>query len=558
MSDGTMNQESLTRVKEVMRALVRHGLGSLLAGMGLKRWLPVGDSGHVELETTEDEAAALRKALEELGGGFPVIGLGLATRIDVLPPPYSQELEKLDEGGAVASWADVTGRIESALNRPLESLFEHVEEEPSRTSRMFQVHRARLKGSASPHDGSPVQEVEIQVVKPEVLESVESDLGVCRQALDHIDEANRGLGEALGVDLGRWGVELENSIREELDLTRRAHDIDRLQQILAEFGRLRVPGIVSELVSPTVLVTEYVSSRPLSDVAPTDAFPRIAHQLWRAFLKQFLVEGAFLRDLRWEDLSLDEEGRLVLNEPSDLAFMARETQLRLMVLLLALVERDGDRAAAACIEMGVMGKRFNESAFRIEVGRVVARLHGRPVGEMAMALAAASRRNDIRFPTEVLHLGRMLGKMESLCQRLDPKIDLMTTLRETASDMLSEQVTREFATHRLLASALDLRSFMTDVPASLRRVLGRASSNELQLGIQLDKSKEFRSAIQKLGNRIALGLIIAALIVGSAFLMNVDTGWKLWGYPGFALTGFALATGLGLYVVARILLEDKL
>jgi hypothetical protein len=92
----------------------------------------------------------------------------------------------------------------------------------------------------------------------------------------------------------------------------------------------------------------------------------------------------------------------------------------------------------------------------------------------------------------------------------------------------------------------------------LRRVLGRASSNELQLGIQLDKSEEFRSAIQKLGNRVALGLIIAALIVGSAFLMNVDTGWKLWGYPGFALTGFALATGLGLYVVARILLEDRL
>ena len=174
-----------------------------------------------------------------------------------------------------------------------------------------------------------------------------------------------------------------------------------------------------------------------------------------------------------------------------------------------------------------------------------------------MALASSSRRNDIRFPAEVMHLGGMLGNMESLCQRLDPKIDLMTTLRETASDLLSEQVTREFATHRLLSSALDLRSFLTDAPASLRRILGRASSNELQIGIQIDKSDEVRSAIQKLGNRIATGLILAALIVGSALLMTVDSGWSLWGYPGFALTGFALATGLGLYVVVKILLEDR-
>ncbi len=553
-----MKREALTRIKEVMRVLVRHGLGNSLADLGLKRWMPVGGGGYVELETTEDEAAALREALEELGGGFPIIGRGLASRVDLLPAPYSQELAKLDNGGDVVSWSDVRSIIESALARPLGSLFEHIEELPSESTRLFQVHRARLKDAVTPSDRPSVQEVTIRVVRPEILKSVENDLGVLRHALDHVHESKVGIEEVLNVDLGRLGSELDSSVREELDLTRRAQDMGRLQQMLAEFGSLRVPRVVSELASPRVLVTEHITARPIADVAPSEGSHRIAYQLWRAFLKQFLIEGAFLRDLRWDDLSLDHEGRLVLQEPSSLAFMARETQLRLIVLLLALVERDGDRAAAACMEMGVLGRRFRESAFRSEVGHIVARLYGRPVGEMALELAAASRRNDIRFPAEVMHLGRMLGNMESLCQRLDPKIDIMTTLRETASELLSEQVTREFATQRLLSSALDLRSFLTEVPASLRRVLGRASSNEFQLGIQIEKSEEFRSAIQKLGNRVALGLIIAALIVGSAFLMNVDSDWKLWGYPGFALIGFALATGLGLYVVVKILLEDKL
>ena len=557
MSDENMKHEALTRIKEVMRVLARHGFGNSLADIGLKRWMPVGDGGHAELETTEDEAAALGKALEELGGGFPFIGRCLAYRVDLLPAPYSQELAKLDKGGAVVSWVDVRSIIETALARPLESLFEHIEEKPSQSTRLFQVHRARLKDAVSHFDSPSVQEVAIRVVKPAILSSVENDLGVLRQAIDHVHASNVGIEEVLSVDLKRLVSELDGSVREELDLTRRAQDIGRLQQMLAEFGRLRVPRVVSELASPSVLVTEHISGRCLSEVASSEGFHRIAHQLWRAFLKQFLVEGVFLRDLRWDELILDQEDRLVLREPSSMAFMARETQLRLMVLLLALMERDGDRAAAACIEMGVVGRRFRESAFRSEVGHVVARLHGRPIGEMAMALASSSRRNDIRFPAEVMHLGSMLGNMESLCQRLDPKIDLMTTLRETASDLLSEQVTREFATHRLLSSALDLRSFLTDAPASLRRILGRASSNELQIGIQIDKSDEVRSAIQKLGNRIATGLIVAALIVGSSLLMTVDSGWSLWGYPGFALTGFALATGLGLYVVVKILLEDR-
>ncbi len=301
MSDENMKHEALTRIKEVMRVLVRHGLGNSMADIGLKRWMPVGGGGYVELETTEDEAAALREALEELGGGFPIIGRGLASRVDLLPAPYSQELAKLDKGGDVVSWSDVRSIIESALARPSESLFEHIEEMPSESTRLFQVHRARLKDAVIPTDRPSVQEVAIRVLKPEILKSVENDLGVLRQAMDHVHESKVGIEEALNVDLGRLGSELDSSVREELDLTRRAQDMGRLQQMLAEFGRLRIPRVVSELATPRVLVTEHISTRPIADVAPSEGSHRIAYQLWRAFLKQFLVEGAFLRDLRWDD-----------------------------------------------------------------------------------------------------------------------------------------------------------------------------------------------------------------------------------------------------------------
>jgi hypothetical protein len=74
----------------------------------------------------------------------------------------------------------------------------------------------------------------------------------------------------------------------------------------------------------------------------------------------------------------------------------------------------------------------------------------------------------------------------------------------------------------------------------------------------MDKADEMQAAIQKVASRITLGLITAALIVGSALLLNVEAGFRLWGYPLFALVGFVLAAGLGLYVVGKIILLDKL
>jgi hypothetical protein len=130
-------------------------------------------------------------------------------------------------------------------------------------------------------------------------------------------------------------------------------------------------------------------------------------------------------------------------------------------------------------------------------------------------------------------------------------MDPITTAREIASSVLSEEISREFSTQRMLATALEFRSFLSEVPSNVRRLLSRASSNDLRVGIRIDESEAMEYALRKVADRVTLGLVTAALIVGSALLLNVDVGPKVWGYPVFALTGFLLAAGLGVYVVIR-------
>jgi hypothetical protein len=80
------------------------------------------------------------------------------------------------------------------------------------------------------------------------------------------------------------------------------------------------------------------------------------------------------------------------------------------------------------------------------------------------------------------------------------------------------------------------------------------ANNELRVGIEIEKADEMQLAIRDVANRITLGVITAALILGSAFLLRMDVGLKVFGYPLFALFGFLMAAGLGIYVVAQILM----
>ena len=151
-------------------------------------------------------------------------------------------------------------------------------------------------------------------------------------------------------------------------------------------------------------------------------------------------------------------------------------------------------------------------------------------------------------------LGKTLLNLEPLCRKLDPDLDPVRTMKDMAMRLVEEQFRRDISVERLLALLLELRSFVYEVPVSVRRLLTQMANNELRLGIEIEKAEEMQLAIRDVANRITLGVITAALILGSAFLLRSEAGLKVFGYPVFALVGFLMAAGLGIYVVAQILM----
>jgi hypothetical protein len=127
-------------------------------------------------------------------------------------------------------------------------------------------------------------------------------------------------------------------------------------------------------------------------------------------------------------------------------------------------------------------------------------------------------------------------------------------MKDMAVRLVEEQFRRDVSVERVLALLLELRAFVYEVPLSVRRLLTQTANNELRVGIEIEKTEEMQLAIRDVANRITLGVITAALILGSAFLLRMEAGFKVLGYPLFALVGFLMAAGLGIYVVTQILL----
>ena len=546
-----LTPRSLVRLRQVASVFIRHGFEDVLESFDLLSWIGLRRRRRrkpSEHERLQRRAVSFRLALEELGTTYIKLGQVLSTRPDLLPQEFIDELVRLQDRVEPVAFHGVKEVLEKELGRPLDEVFEAFDTEPVASASIAQVYRARLRAGVADLEG----DVAVKVVKPEVPGLVRVDMEILKEVAERLSRS--ALGKR--YDFQGLSTELDKTLKAELDLRQEALNADRLRDAMVEFTHIRIPRVSLELSHGSVLVSEYVDGVRVSEWK--HRAPELADEVWRAYLKQILVDGFFQCDPHSGNFLIDQQRRLVILDYGMVAYVSRENQIQLMAILLTLVERDGDRTARACIEMGIPGPRFRESRFRAEVGQLVARhagvtLKDLPFGLIVRDLLVICVRNDIQIPPEMVLLGKTLLNLEPICRELDPEMDPVKTMKEMIMRVLEEQIRREVSRERLVAVLLGIRAFANDVPLSLRRALTQLANGRLRIGIQIEKADEMQIAIRDVANRISLGVITAALIVGSALLVRVGAGLKVFDLPVFALVGFLLAAGLGLYVVFQIL-----
>lgn len=376
----------------------------------------------------ETRGQALRKTLEKLGPIFVKFGQLLSTRRDLLPDSIANELEKLQD--QVQPFSGVVARkiIEASLNVKIEHAFTYFDETPLASASIAQVHAAQLL------DGS---DVIIKVLRPNIAKTIEHDIALMYAAAKFTRYFWRKGRRLKPVELV---AEFENTIFDELDLTREAANASQLRRNFETSTIMYVPKIYWHYVSRNVMVMERIYGIRISDIAALKAantdLKTLAEYGVEIFFTQVLRDSFFHADMHPGNLFVDvtnpEKPRYLGVDFGIMGTLSPQDQHYLAANLLAFFNRDYREVAILHVESGWVPADTRIDQFESAIRTVCEPIFERPLkdisfGTLLLQLFRTAERFNMEVQPQLMLLQKTLLSIEGLGRQLYPDLDLWHT-----------------------------------------------------------------------------------------------------------------------------------
>lgn len=547
----SLKPEYLKRYKEIALLLMKYGRSDLVKHAGLEGAL---DNESEMTSTAAPEAAELSRDLEKMGPTFVKLAQLLSTRADLLPLPYLEALARLQDDVEPFSFKEVEEIITDELGVRLSKAFAHFEAQPVAAASLGQVHRAELRDGRS---------VVVKVQRPGIREVVIKDLDILQGLAEFLD-SHTETGQR--YDFRLILAELRKSLLRELDYRQEARHLITFNRNFREFKRLVVPLPVEDYSTSRVLTMDYIHGRKVTSLSPLalmeiDGYG-LAEELFHAYLKQILIDGIFHADPHPGNVFLTDDDRVALIDLGMVGRITPRSQENILQLLMAISEGRGDEAAALTIKLGEPKESFEEEKFSRQVADLVTQHQGSNVedidaGHVVLEITRVSGETGFRLPPEFTLIAKTLLNLDQIVHTLDPNFNPNASIRQHVTEMMRERVMKSLSAGNLFNTLLEAKSFIDKLPGRVNSFLDAIANNEMKIKVEAIDESKLMEGFQKIANRITMGLVIAALIVGAAMLMRVETSFKIFGYPGIAMIFFFIAAGAGLWFVFHMLFKDE-
>ena len=544
--------EQLKRYKDIIALLIKYGRSDLVREAGLST--PAIRRESLALIGKEPQPEELASDLENLGTTFIKLGQLLSTRGDLLPEPYLDALARLQDKVEPFSFEEVDAIVSSELGIRISKAFAEFDPEPLAAASLAQVHRARMR------DGRAVV---VKVQRPGVREQIVNDLEALEEVASFID-AHTEIGKR--YEFVNMLEDLRRSLLREIDFQREGNNLIRLGDSLSSFKLIVIPEPIDDFTTSRVLTMDYIPGKKITALSPLRLMEidgaKLSEELFRAYLKQTLVDGFFHADPHPGNVFLTDDNRIALLDLGMVSNIGSTFQENYLRLLLAISNGRGDEAAEISIKMGEPKARFDESDFRHRVADLVAEhadtaLDRIDAGQVVLRIQRIAADTWFRLPPEFTMIAKTLMNLDRVVYILAPNFDPNAIIKEEATSLILHKLVKSVEPGQVMSGVLEVKEFVERFPARINKILDAIGNNELKIGVDAIDERVVLDGLQKVANRITIGLVLAALIVGAALLMRVETSFRLFGYPGLPMIFFLLAAIGALVLIFNILLYDK-
>ena len=348
----------------------------------------------------------------------------IATRADVFPPEFVEELKKCHDAVPAKPFEVVRAAVESELGKPLGALFAEFSETPIASASLAQVHAARLLSG---------EEVAVKVQYPDIEDIVRTDLRNMERACRIYERFDPQPLELLPLL-----KELTTHIGMELDMRREAQSADRVRALFADDPRVWIPRVHHELSTTRVMVMERVSGMKVTDKAALEAAgldpADVVQDLMRVYVRMILAAGFFQADPHPGNLMVTREGRLIVLDFGLSKELPDGYGLGLFELMFSMMTMNESAMIRAFIELGFETKTGDRNTFMLIARRMLSRsrtgtFEGEFTEEMTDELFEAIREDPVvRVPSDFVLVGRVFSFLSGIAHTLGSRANVLSAM----------------------------------------------------------------------------------------------------------------------------------
>ena len=536
----------LGRFRDIVVILVRYGFVDILERLDLPSGLV---PKRLEQASQESTWVRIRKALEELGPTFIKVGQILSLRTDLIPLALARELSHLQDNVPPEPYENILMQVHESLGSPVNELFSTFEEQPLAAASLAQVHRAQLHAHG--------EVVAVKVRRPGIRKVVDRDLAILDTLARQLDER---IEELRIYDLPRLVSEIRRSLLQELDFVREARNMRIARANFQSWESIVIPAVYEDLGSDAVLVMELVRGAKLRDLEELgeQERERIGSAGLRVTLKQILEDGFFHADPHPGNLLILKGGRFCLLDWGMTGRLTTPTRFKLVDLFQAVIDKDASLALDVMLELSPHGGPHDRTSLEREILDLLDTYHSvslknMRIGPLLLDFMTVMRDHGVSIRSDLAMMAKALVTGEGFARQVHPELNVVAE----AEPYVKRLAAKRFGAKQLWTSwrrgFRDAGAMLRSLPRQLGEITEKVSRDRLTIRFRHSNLQGLQQTMERTASRLTLGVVTAAMIIGSSMIISTGSGPMLLGYPALGLVGYVLSALFGLWLVVDII-----
>lgn len=545
---GITNIEHINRYKEVANVFIKHGFGFVFDRLSLQRVFGLfKKQRRFEKNDIFTRPQRLRMALEELGPTYIKMGQLLSIRPDLLSGDYIKELEKLqDNVPPVAAETAIYELKRQGLDP--EKAFQFFDPVPIAAASMAQVHSACLFNG---------DKVVVKIQRPGIRKIINADLEILADVSRMLEKR---ADWARLYHISDIIEELSTAIRSELDFLNEGRNADFFRSNFSRESNVIIPKIYWDYCTENVLVMEYVSGIKMQDVLRSGKFAInkkvVAERLLQSLFMQIFVHGFFHADPHPGNIAISADEKIIFYDFGQIGTIDRLLKDKCVDLVISMMHYDVRGVTDALLSIAIGSQTVKREDLIRDVAKLEQKYYGLPMsqiklGESLGELLELTSRYQVRIPSELSLMAKMLMTVESVIIQLDPQISIVDIAEPYGRKLVMQRYSPRRIYRQTAVIASDYAMLMQNLPLQANNLLRLLNDGEFSLKMEHSNLKQVTSMMDLVSNRLSAAIILAAIISGSAMIIDRTGSGFVTRLP-LADIGFILAVVLGFVLIYSI------